>query len=138
MIYLLDTNVVSEAMHRRPNAQVMAWLLSLPVATCAISTLTLGELRKGAEKPGIDTLRRERLRQWLAHDLRQWLGSNILPVDEAIAEQWGQIMAVTPRTLAVVDALIAATALHHGLRLVTRNVADFRDIAGLEIINPWD
>lgn len=138
MIYLLDTNVVSEAMHRRPNPRVNAWLLSLPDAACAISTLTLGELRKGAEKPGIDALRRERLRAWLASDLRQWFGRNIIPVDEAIAEQWGQIMAATPRTLAVVDALIAATALHHKLRLATRNVTDFRDIAGLEIINPWD
>ncbi len=137
MIYLLDTNVVSEAMHRRPNPQVKAWLLGLSDTACAISALTLGELRKGAEKPGIDALRRERLRHWLAHDLRTWLGPNILPIDEAIAEQWGQIMATTPRTLAVVDALIAATALHHGLRLVTRNVADFQGIAALEILNPW-
>lgn len=138
MIYLLDTNVVSEAMHRRPNARVMAWLLTLPAGSCAISTLTIGELRKGAEKPGIDALRRERLRHWLANDLRHWLGSNTLSVDEAVAERWGLIMASTHRTLAVVDALLAATALHHDLRLVTRNVADFQGIAGLEIVNPWN
>lgn len=137
MIYLLDTNVVSESMRTVPHAGVMNWLRSLPAESLAISSLTVGELRKGAEKPHIDPVRRERLRQWLAFDLEQWLGPRILPVDQAVAERWGRLVAASSRTLPAVDALIGATALQHNLRLATRNTADFASLPGLELLNPW-
>ncbi len=95
----------------------------------------LGELRE--EDRGHDGgVRRERLCLWLEHDLPQWFGDRVLPIDEAVAERWGLLQAQAGRTLPAINSLLAATALHHGLRLVTRNVRNFR-MDGLEIVNPW-
>lgn len=100
-----------------------------------LSVLTLGELRKGVEllpQGG----KRERLRLWLESELPAWFGDRLLPLDAAVADGWCRLLAKIRRTPSTTDSLIAATALHHDLRIVTRNVADF-EFPGLEVVNPW-
>ena len=78
----------------------------------------------------------ERLRHWLETELPAWFGGRLLTVDTAVADRWGRLLAGTRRTRAAIDSLLAATALRHDLRRVTRSVADF-NFAGLEVVNPW-
>lgn len=135
MSYLLDTNVLSELVRVRPNPGVVAWFEDVPDDSLYISVLTIGEIRKGVELLA-DARRRERLRVWLEHSLPDWFGNRVLAVDLAVAERWGRLLAQMNRPVAAIDSLLAATALHHELRMVTRNVQDFH-FPGLEVINPW-
>jgi len=135
MSYLLDTNVISETIRPRQHKQVIAWLEQIPAEALFISVLTLGEIRKGIEKL-TEKKRREKLRLWLEHELTAWFGRRVLPIDLAVADRWGRLLAELGRPVPSIDSLIAATALHHELRLVTRNAKDF-DYPGLEVINPW-
>lgn len=136
MSYLLDTNVVSETVRRRPHLSVIAWLEELPSEAVFISVLTLGEIRKGVEQL-TDRKRRERLRLWLEQDLPAWFEGRVLAIDRAVADRWGRLLAEARRPLPSIDSLLAATALHHELRLVTRNAGDFR-YPGLEVVDPWN
>ena len=136
MSYLLDTNVISEVVQRKPDSKVITWLKQLPDEALFISVLTLGEIRSGVERLG-DGRRREKLRLWLEHDLVDWFGGRVLTVDTPVADRWGRLLADAGRPLPTIDSLLAATALHHELRLVTRNTKDF-GIPGLELINPWE
>jgi hypothetical protein len=133
--YLLDTDVVCEAVRPRPDESVLRWFESVPDAALHMSVLSLGEIRMGAERVR-DGTRRERLRLWLENDLPEWFAERLLPVDAAVADRWGRLLALEKRPLPAIDSLLAATALHHGLRLVTRNVRDFC-FSGLEVVNPW-
>ncbi|XSG85091.1 MAG: PIN domain-containing protein [Methylohalobius sp. ZOD2] len=81
--------------------------------------------------------RKERLRLWLEQEIPAWFESRLLAVDHAVAERWGTLMAQAGRTLPAIDGLLAATALHHELRLVTRNLRDF-NFPGLLAVNPWE
>jgi predicted nucleic acid-binding protein len=134
--YLLDTNVISELVRPRPQAAVLDWFADTPNEALFLSVLTLGEIRKGVEKLN-DAPRREKLRVWLEHDLRDWFGARILPVDAAVADRWGRLLAEAGRPLPSIDSLLAATALHHELRLVSRNARDFA-YPGLVVVNPWE
>ena len=136
MTYLLDTNVVSELVRRKPAPAVLRWLDQAPYESIHASVLTAGELRKGVERLP-DGTRKEQLRLWLDRDIAAWFGDRLLPISLDIAERWGRLVAEHRRPLPTIDSLLAATALHHGLRLVTRNVTDFR-FPGLAVINPWD
>ncbi|NTU43550.1 MAG: type II toxin-antitoxin system VapC family toxin [Nitrospirales bacterium] len=136
MSYLLDTNVVSETIRRQQNRQVIGWLEQIPAEALFVSVLTLGEIRKGIERLE-DVKRRERLRLWLEHELPAWFEDRVLPVDLAVADRWGRLIAETGRSVPAIDSLLAATALHHELRLVARNSRDF-NYPGLEVINPWE
>lgn len=135
MSYLLDTNVLSELARPKPDARVVRWFRGVPDESLHASVLTLGEIRAGVERlaPGA---RRERLRVWLEVDLPGWFERRLLPVDADVADRWGRLLAEVRRPIPAVDGLLAATALRHGLRLVTRNVADFA-LPGLEVIDPW-
>jgi len=133
--YLLDTNVLSELVRAKPNPAVVAWFDQVPDDSLHISVLTLGEIRKGVESVS-DDRRKEKLRVWLEHTLPDWFENRVLSVDEAVAEQWGRMLAEAGRPVPAVDSLLAATALQHGLRMVTRNELDFT-FSGLEVINPW-
>lgn len=135
MSYLLDTNVISELTRRNPDVRVRDWFQAVPDAALFMSVLTVGEIRKGIEALHDET-RREALRLWLEEDLPGWFESRLLPINAAVADRWGKLMASAGRTLPAIDGLIAATALHHDLRIVTRNEADFR-LPGLEVVNPW-
>lgn len=135
MSYLLDTNVISELVRPKPAKAVLAWFENISSDALHISVLTLGEIRKGVEHMP-DGVRREKLRLWLEHDLTDWFGARILPVDTLVADRWGRLLALVGRPVPSIDSLLAATALHHELRLVTRNQKDF-NYPGLEVINPW-
>jgi predicted nucleic acid-binding protein len=75
-------------------------------------------------------------KSWVENDLALWFGDQVIPVSIDVADKWGFITA--HGNFSAIDSLIAATALTHNMKLVTRNVADFKSIAGLEIINPWN
>jgi predicted nucleic acid-binding protein len=135
MSYLLDTNVISELVRPKPAKAVLAWFENIPSEALHISVLTLGEIRKGVEQMP-DGARREKLRLWLEHDLAGWFETRVLPIDIQVADCWGRLIAQMRRPVPSIDSLLAATALHHELRLVTRNQKDF-DYSGLEVINPW-
>jgi predicted nucleic acid-binding protein len=136
MSYLLDTNVVSELTRPRPSKLVVRWLEAVPDEALHVSVLTVGEIRSGVERMAAGS-RRERLRLWLEQDLPAWFEDRLLVLDAHIADRWGRLVASVRRPLPAIDGLIAATALGHGLRLVTRNTRDFADIPGLELVDPW-
>lgn len=132
--FLLDTNVVSEARRPRPDGNVSSFLVSIRERHVCLSVLTLGELRKGAEARRRTDLRAaDSLDEWIA-EIEDVYADRLLPIDGAIADLWGRLSAARPRP--VIDTLIAATALVHGMTLVTRNVADMND-TGVALINPW-
>jgi hypothetical protein len=133
--WLLDTNVLSETVRTRPAAQVMAWLDGLDPEHQYVSVLTLGELRKGVLLAA-EVKRRQKLADWLDGTLADWFGDRVLPIDQAVAARWARLLADAGRPLPAVDSLLAATALHHGLGLATRNVRDF-EVGGLEVVSPW-
>ncbi|MBG0812435.1 type II toxin-antitoxin system VapC family toxin [Methylosinus sp. H3A] len=132
-MYLVDTNVVSEA--RRGAPQAISWLRSVDPLGVYLSVLTLGEIMRGiALKQKSDPKAAGHLAEWL-RKLRSDHADRILPITDQIAVEWGRIAAIRPR--GDVDGLIAATAIVHDLIVVTRNIADFDD-TGASIINPWD
>ena len=136
---MLDTNVISELMRPRPEPVVLNWVDATPEDLLYLSVMTLGEIRKGIERLDEADPRRGHLQAWLDSDLRLRFAGRILVFDAGIASRWGQIEALALRQgtpLATIDAQLAATALHHGLTLVTRNTPDFRD-TGVPLFNPW-
>lgn len=137
MSYLLDTNVLSELRRRQPDANVAAWFSKRPPSTLFLSVLTLGELRKGVEAM-TDATRRLTLLDWLETELPAYFTGRVLDVDAAVADRWGRMTAQAGRPLPAIDSLLAATAVHHGLILVTRNLRDVQGLAGLTALNPWD
>jgi len=138
MAYLLDTCVLSEPVQRRPNTKVISFLNELPSGSAFISVLTLGEVRNGIDRMP-ESARRRELSRWFESDLHARFRDHLLSVDEAVALRWARMRAVIEahgRVLPAVDSLLAATALVHGMKIVTRNEADF-DGSGVEIVNPW-
>lgn len=135
MSYLVDTNVLSELRRRQPDAHVVQWFAARPAGSLYLSVLTLGEIRKGVEALA-DQARRLALLDWLDTELPAFFAGRILPVDQAVAQRWGSMLAAAGRPLPAIDSLLAATAQHHGLMLVTRNVRDVEGL-GVALINPW-
>lgn len=137
-MFLLDSNVVSglrSAKRRHPGLQ--AWQREAPPESCWISVVTLLEIRKGiVQVEGKDAEFAGVLQRWFEERVTPTFGARTLSVTPPVAERAGRIAAIRTRGLA--DCLIAATALEHRLTLVTRNVPDFEDLDGLEIVNPWN
>ena len=137
--FLLDTNTVSELVGIKPHQRVLDWIEAADESRLFLSVMTLGEIRQGvAALPR--SKKRTGLESWLEIDLQLRFAGRILAIDGGVADRWGWIMAqarVKGKTLPVVDGLLAATALHHNLTAVTRNVSDFA-VAGLIVINPWE
>ena len=118
MMYLIDTNVVSETQVKRPMPSVLRWLADTPSQRKFVSVLSLGELRRGIEvvRRG-DAPRARKLDRWFV-DVVDGFGNRIIGVDASIAARWGHLGI--PDRHAAVDSLIAATALVHGLTVATR------------------
>ena len=132
-MYLLDTNVISEA--RRGNREAVAWLRAVDPQSVYLSVVTLGEIMRGvAPKRKSDPRAASYLEEWLQR-LRQDHRDRILPVTDRVAIEWGRIAAIRPRGDA--DGLIAATGIVHDLIVVTRNLGNFED-TGVAVVNPWD
>lgn len=139
MSYLIDTNIASETVRPEPDEGVLAWLDSVPDEALHLSVLSLGEIRFGIEALKGSPRKKERLRVWLEQHVPEWFEDRILAVDAAVVDRWGRLQGESRtqgRTLPAVDSLLAATALVHDLRLVTRNTKDFR-VPGLEVMSPW-
>ena len=135
MSWLIDTNVISELRRgARCHAAVSAWWAGVEDSDLFLSVLSLGEIRKGCEaiRPR-DAGRAAMLERWLA-DIAIAFGPRVLRIDERVAETWGRLSAA--RTVPVVDALLAATALVHDLTLVTRNTGDLEGL-GAKVLNPF-
>ncbi len=136
--FLLDTNVVSELVRPRPEARVRDWIDATEESLLFLSVLSMGEIRKGIVKL-TDRGRRVALETWLDSVLALRFSGRILPIDQTIADRWGRIAAeasVSKAPLPVIDALLAATALHHDLTFVTRNTKDVARTR-VPLFNPW-
>jgi toxin FitB len=136
--YLLDTNCISEVVRAHPEPRVLSWLEATDERLLYLSVLTLGEIRKGvAGLP--QSKRRRRLESWLELELQARFSGRVLPIDAAIADRWG-ILTVEAKQkglgIAKIDGLLAATALHFNLTLVSRNVNDFASTPVL-LLDPW-
>ncbi|MBS1831915.1 MAG: type II toxin-antitoxin system VapC family toxin [Acidobacteria bacterium] len=139
MGYLLDTNVPSELMRKTASERVVNWL-QRHEQDAFLSTVTLGEIRNGIALTN-DDRKRDILDLWLRGRIYPTFANRILPVTAPIAERWGEVQAQRQRAgviLGVPDGLIAATAIEHGLTLVTRNVRDFQNLGLPAIVNPWE
>ncbi len=134
--YLLDTNILSELRKgARAHPAVRRWAAGTAREIHKVSVLSLGEIRKD-----IDILQRRSPQQ--ARVLNSWLdrlrtnyADDLLPIESQIVDRWGRLEAT--RSLAVIDGLLAATALVHDLVLATRNTRDFTD-TGVSLVNPFD
>ena len=135
MIFLIDTNVLSEVRKQtRCHPNVAAWYASVAEADLYLSVLVLGEIRRGIEllRPR-DPQQASALQHWLA-TVNATFRDRILPIDRAVAAEWGRLSAI--RTVPVPDALLAATASTHGMTLATRNEADMAGL-GVPVLNPF-
>lgn len=134
--YLLDTNCISEILKPKPDPLVLEWFDAAEESALYLSVLTLGEIRKGvAALP--ESKRKRSLDAWIKLDLRVRFAGRILPIDEPITEVWGVTAAGAKRKgkpLAVIDGLIAATAIHHNLTVVSRNAGNF---PAARVFDPW-
>lgn len=135
-MYLLDTNVISEIRKAtRADAFVRAWAEKTPASTFWLSTITVLELEIGVLRvERRDAVQGAALRQWLENGVLVRLGARILGAGLEIARRAAQLHVPDPRPER--DALIAATALTHGLTVVTRNISDFEPM-GVALFNPW-
>ena len=113
----------------------MHWFSQRPAGTLYLSVLTLGEIRKGIEAVPHPP-RRLVLLDWLETELPAFFAGRILPIDAAVADRWGRIVAQAGRPLPAIDSLLVATAAQHGLILVTRSLRDVQGF-GVQVLNPW-
>ena len=141
MRYLLDTNVVSELVKRRPTASVRRWIAAQSPLDLAISVISLGEIEKGiARLPA--SQRRAALSRWARTELPTQFIGRLLGIDAAVALAWGVMAAratADGRPLPVLDGLLLATVQAHGLTFVTRNVSDCarRGSPAVPVYDPW-
>ncbi len=135
--FLVDTNVISEIVKPRPHPAVMRWFADADEFLIHFSVLTLGEIRKGISSSP-NPSRKAQFETWLTALIDRF-STRILPVDLAIADRWGRLAGICRAkgmTLLVINGLLAATALHYDLTLVTRNVKDIQG-SGADTLDPW-
>ena len=139
MRYLLDTCVLVELQRPRGDEQVRGRAAELARMQSYISVISIGELTRGIALVTGDDVRQRRLRVWI-EQLQVRYSDQILPIDLEICHLWGHLTARAAQrglTIPAADGLIAATALHHGLIVMTRNVRHFEE-SGVEVENPWN
>jgi len=137
--FLLDTNCISELVRPKPNPHVTDWMDAADEGLMYLSVLTLGDIRKGVAGLA-QGRRRTHLETWLEVDLQARFSGRIVPINAGIADRWGLLAAEAKRKgkiLSVIDGLLAATALHHNLTVVSRNVGDFA-AAQVQVLNTWE
>ena len=136
MNYLIDTNIISEVRKgRRCDPNVASWYEKIEDSSLYLSVLVIGEIRKGIERVRPkDNAQANAIENWLAA-VDKAFGERILPIDRAVANEWGRLNASRP--LPVIDGLLAATAKIHRMTLVTRNTTDMAD-SGVHILNPFE
>ena len=138
MRFLLDTCVISELVARQPDPGVVRWVDSIDETGLFLSSITIGEIKRGIEK--LDATNRQRaLSEWLEDELLVRFKDRVLPIDTAVMLAWGKLVADLEkrgRPMPAIDSLLAATALQGGLTLVTRNESDFVH-CGVVVVNPW-
>ena len=136
--FLLDKNLISEAVRPKPSQHVLEWLEATDESLLYLSVLTIGEIRKGVAGLA-QSKRRTQLESWIETDLRPRFAGRVLPVTGEIADRWGCLAAEAKRSgrgLSVIDGLVAATAMHHNLTIVSRNSGDFA-VTRVPCLNPW-
>ena len=136
--WLLDTNVLCELRRARPEPKVVAFVASKPLDLLFVSTVTFAEIRFGIERIA-DPTRRAELNDWLAHKVRPMFEQRALEVTEDVMFKWRLLVAdgrKAGHTYSQPDLIIAATALHHGLTVVSRDTTDFKK-ARVPVVNPW-
>lgn len=132
-MFLLDTNVVSELRRPRPHAAVLAWISKVPDLQLFLSAVTIGEIQAGIEiTREQDRTRAAALELWLDRVVASY---SILSMDHQVFRTWARLLHRRPRHLSE-DAMIAATAVVHGLTVVTRNTKDFEDF-GVPLLDPF-
>jgi predicted nucleic acid-binding protein len=139
MRFLLDTCVISELVARQPDPGVVKWVDSIDESRFFLSSITIGEIKKGIEK--LDATNRQRaLSEWLEDELLVRFKDKVLPIDTVVMLVWGKLVADLEKQgkpMPAIDSLLAATALQGGLGLVTCNDDDFAH-CGVTVINPWE
>jgi len=137
--FLLDTNCISELVRPKPEPRVINWMETADEEMLYLSVLTVGEIRKGLA--GLDQgKRRTQLETWLEVELQARFAGRIVPIDTGVADRWGWLAAEAKRKgkgLSIIDGLLAATALHHNLTVVSRNSNDFVNTP-VPFLNPWE
>ena len=137
--WLLDTNILSELRRQRPELKVVAFVAAQPLDLLYVSVVTLAEIRFGIELVG-DADRRTELNDWLTHTVRPTFDQRVLTVTEDVMFRWRLLVEdgrKTGHTFSQPDLIIAATAIHHGLTLVSRDTRDYRR-ARAPVLNPWE
>ena len=136
--FLLDTNCISELVSKKSEPRVLDWFEATDEGLLYLSVLTLGEIRKGIALLA-QGKRRTRLETWLEVELKARFAGRVLSVDSTVADRWGLLAAEAKRKgtpLAVIDGLLAATALQFNLTIVSRNDGDFKSTQ-VAVLNPW-
>jgi predicted nucleic acid-binding protein len=136
--WLLDTNVLSELRRLKPNAGVVAFVSAEPLEELYVSSVTFAEIRFGIEVVA-DATRRADLNHWLAHTVRPMFENRLLPVSEDVMFKWRLLVEEGRKaghTFSQPDLIIAATALHYGLTVVSRDTRDY-ERARVPVMNPW-
>lgn len=137
--YLLDTNILSELRKPKPEPKVVAFVASIPLERLFVSVVTFAEIRFGIERLG-DPVRRADLTVWLERKLRPMFEGRVLPVSEDVMLAWRLLVEEGRKaghTFSQPDLIIAATAHHYGLTIVSRDTRDY-SIARVAVLNPWD
>ena len=139
MKYLLDTCVVSELAKKRPVESVLRWFSTIEEDDLYVSSVTIGEIRKGIERFLEDDVRRLKLEVWY-NAVISGFGNHVIQYDTDVAVEWGRIVGCSLRegkARSPLDMQIAATAIKYGMILVTRNVADMLGV-GVRLFNPFE
>jgi predicted nucleic acid-binding protein len=136
--WLLDTNILSELRRPRPQRKVLAFVAAQPLELLFLSAVSFAEIRFGIERVA-DVGRRAELNDWLAHKVRPMFEQRVLAISEDVMFKWRLLVEdgrKVGHTFSQPDLIIAATALHHGLTVVSRDVADYLK-ARAPVLNPW-